>query len=219
MLVDDLSHIFKPTTIHTTFHPVCALCNSFQNQYDAILHAVHTKTTNFDHNNLHWQNNKHKTDSYIYFNQNITDTWASKCCTNTQLFMWGHFFLWVKDYHANCYILQWCKWSVYCSGIWCQSLGDYSWCFQTTQWSHLEGFKCLRILGTNYPVMMHHIPKEETPLRLLSLKFWIHCHTRGQTRTFQDTYYHASMVWHINELQPVCVSSCYNHYRLVKREF
>ena len=36
----------------------------------------------------------------------------------------------------------------------------YSWCFQTTQWSHLQRFKCLRTMGTNYAVTKHHIPKE-----------------------------------------------------------
>jgi hypothetical protein len=52
LLADDLHHIFKPTTIHTTFHPAC---HSFQNQQDAILHVVQTKT-NSDQNNLQWKN-------------------------------------------------------------------------------------------------------------------------------------------------------------------
>jgi len=47
----------------------------------------------------------------------------------------------------------------------------------------------------------------------------LNCHIHGQTRKFQDTYWRASMVRHINKLQPLCISSCYNHYRLVKRKF
>ena len=43
-----------------------------------------------------------------------------------------------------------------------------SWYFQTTQWSHLQSFKCQRTLGTNYLVIQHQIPKEQKPHRLSS---------------------------------------------------
>ena len=47
----------------------------------------------------------------------------------------------------------------------------YSWRFQTTQCSHLQGSKCPRTLGTNYPVTKHHITKEETPPSLLNSQY------------------------------------------------
>lgn len=145
--------------------------------------------------------------------QNITNTWDIKCWLKPQLFMWGHFILWVRDYHADYYTLQWCKWNVHCNGIRCLPLGDLFLMFPDNTVVSSSRFKCPRTMGTNYPVMKHHISKEQTPTWLSYLQFSTHSHIHGQTK-FHDSVYKYGLAH-----KPTAVSSCYNHHRLVKRKF